>query len=245
MLSLQRSGSNFLPYPQNLVNQHHHNHNYSTAPIMESHHNNQHHQLQDNMPWFARPVGTTGVSTPGLNSKTAYAPGGIRDKEFVTSSNPPIPITTATKMKNVTICGGRLGGGSGSSNSTLSRSISPSSAEESFLNRTNQEDSYYSFYLSNNEEEKIRSAHRFLKNVRDEELHLPEDPRSWLREDVQTWIRHMVESHGLPSVQTDRFLMNGKALCLMSMEMFCQRVPLGGKLLFKDFQLRLATAMCN
>ena len=71
------------------------------------------------------------------------------------------------------------------------------------------------------------------------------DPRSWLREDVQTWIRHMVESHGLPSVQTDRFLMNGKALCLMSMEMFCQRVPLGGKLLYKDFQLRLATAMCN
>ena len=71
------------------------------------------------------------------------------------------------------------------------------------------------------------------------------DPRSWLREDVQTWIRHMVESHGLPLVQTDRFLMNGKALCLMSMEMFCQRVPLGGKLLYKDFQLRLATAMCN
>jgi hypothetical protein len=67
-----------------------------------------------------------------------------------------------------------LAGGSGSSNSTLSRSISPSSAEESFLNRSNHEDNYYSFYPSNNEEDKIRSAHRFLINVRDNELALPE-----------------------------------------------------------------------
>jgi hypothetical protein len=69
------------------------------------------------------------------------------------------------------------------------------------------------------------------------------DPRSWLREDVQTWIRHMAEVHGLPSVDCDRFLMNGKALCLMTIDMFCQRVPLGGKMLYKDFQLRLSMAM--
>ena len=69
------------------------------------------------------------------------------------------------------------------------------------------------------------------------------DPRCWLREDVQTWIRHMSEVHGLPAVDTDRFLMNGKALCLMTIEMFCQRVPLGGKMLYKDFQLRLSMAM--
>ena len=37
--------------------------------------------------------------------------------------------------------------------------------------------------------------------------------------------------------------MNGKALCLMTMEMFCQRVPLGGKMLYKDFQLRLSMAL--
>ena len=48
---------------------------------------------------------------------------------------------------------------------------------------------------------------------------------------------------GLPTDEiTDRFLMNGKALCLMTMEMFCKRVPLGGKLLYKDFQLRLSIA---
>ena len=69
------------------------------------------------------------------------------------------------------------------------------------------------------------------------------DPRCWLREDVQTWIRHLAAVHGLPAVQPDRFLMNGKALCLMTMEMFCQRVPLGGKMLYKDFQLRLSMAL--
>ncbi|TRY78274.1 hypothetical protein TCAL_08769 [Tigriopus californicus] len=75
------------------------------------------------------------------------------------------------------------------------------------------------------------------------EIELPADPRSWMREDVQTWIQYMSDVHGLPSIQSDRFLMNGKALCLMTMEMFCQRVPLGGKMLYKDFQLRLSMAM--
>ena len=37
-----------------------------------------------------------------------------------------------------------------------------------------------------------------------------------------------------------RFSMNGKGLCLMSLEMFSERVPLGGKLLYKDFKIRLA-----
>jgi hypothetical protein len=53
-------------------------------------------------------------------------------------------------------------------------SLSRIAAEESFLNRSNHEDNYYSFYPSNNEEDKIRSAHRFLINVRDNELALPE-----------------------------------------------------------------------
>jgi hypothetical protein len=44
-------------------------------------------------------------------------------------------------------------------------------------------------------------------------------------------------------VNAFRFLMNGKALCLMSLTMFTYRVPLGGKTLFKDFQIRLSNAM--
>jgi hypothetical protein len=39
-----------------------------------------------------------------------------------------------------------------------------------------------------------------------------------------------------------RFAMNGKGLCLMTLDMFTERVPLGGKLLYKDFRIRLAEA---
>jgi len=53
----------------------------------------------------------------------------------------------------------------------------------------------------------------------------------------------MAYLHDLPNVPLERFLMNGKALCLMSMDMFLGRVPLGGKLLYKDFQIRLGRAM--
>ncbi|XP_066999896.1 ets DNA-binding protein pokkuri [Anabrus simplex] len=74
---------------------------------------------------------------------------------------------------------------------------------------------------------------------------LPKDPRCWSREDVAAWLRHMAALHHLPHVPAERFLMNGKALCLMSMDMFLGRVPLGGKLLYKDFQLRLGQAMYN
>ena len=59
---------------------------------------------------------------------------------------------------------------------------------------------------------------------------------------MRAWISHMSMKHDLPEVHVDRFLMNGKALCLMSLNMFVYRVPLGGKLLFKDFQLRLGDA---
>ncbi|KAK9509292.1 hypothetical protein O3M35_006641 [Rhynocoris fuscipes] len=80
-------------------------------------------------------------------------------------------------------------------------------------------------------------------NGNQEEPNIPLDPRFWSRNDVATWLRHMAESHHLPDVPTDRFIMNGKALCLMTVTMFLDRVPLGGKLLYKDFQLRLARAM--
>jgi len=53
----------------------------------------------------------------------------------------------------------------------------------------------------------------------------------------------MQKQHGLPTIEPDRFHMNGKALCLMNVDMFVQRVPLGGKLLYKDFQIRLTQAL--
>lgn len=86
-----------------------------------------------------------------------------------------------------------------------------------------------------------------FKTLRDREhavrSSLPHDPRTWSRDDVHRWLHHVSEAHQLPRVFPERFLMNGKALCLMTLDMFVQRVPLGGKLLYKDFQLRLCNAM--
>ncbi|XP_054714870.1 LOW QUALITY PROTEIN: uncharacterized protein LOC129224440 [Uloborus diversus] len=75
------------------------------------------------------------------------------------------------------------------------------------------------------------------------EPYLPLDPRQWSREDVARWIQYTCSNHQLPSVHLDRFPHTGKALCLMSIDMFVSRVPLGGKLLYKDFQLRLSRAL--
>jgi len=107
-----------------------------------------------------------------------------------------------------------------------------------------EEYSIYKSYKSSNNKKVSESRPRSAtQQTYGDYLDLPSDPRCWSREDVQTWIRHLAAVHNLPAVQPDRFLMNGKALCLMTMEMFCQRVPLGGKMLYKDFQLRLSMAM--
>ena len=79
--------------------------------------------------------------------------------------------------------------------------------------------------------------------VKSTEPILPEDPRLWSRADVCEWVAWMCRSHSLPRPNTERFLMNGKAVCLMSVTMFTSRVPLGGKLLYRDFQIRLASAL--
>ena len=72
---------------------------------------------------------------------------------------------------------------------------------------------------------------------------LPKDPRLWNRDDVRSWANYLSLRHDLPEIASERFLMNGKALCLMNLNMFCYRVPLGGKLMFKDFQIRLSSAI--
>lgn len=52
------------------------------------------------------------------------------------------------------------------------------------------------------------------------------DPRSWGRAEVGTWV---ARRGGLP----ERFPMNGKALCLMSKDMFASRVPHSGHALYQ------------
>lgn len=71
------------------------------------------------------------------------------------------------------------------------------------------------------------------------------DPRDWTRTDVWTWLTTLARSEGLEisNELADKFPMNGKALCLMSLEMYLNRVPIGGKMLYRDFRVRLARAM--
>ncbi|XP_013176098.1 PREDICTED: uncharacterized protein LOC106124173 [Papilio xuthus] len=65
---------------------------------------------------------------------------------------------------------------------------------------------------------------------------LPLDPRTWGRAEVGAWVS---ARGGLP----ERFPMNGKALCLMSRDMFATRVPRNGHQLHQDFRRRLAKAL--
>ena len=67
------------------------------------------------------------------------------------------------------------------------------------------------------------------------------DPRVWSRSDVYNWLESMRSCD--VDVDSDRFLMNGKALCLMTRDMFTYRVPQGGLVLYTDFQMRLCRAV--
>lgn len=76
---------------------------------------------------------------------------------------------------------------------------------------------------------------------------LPLDPRDWTRADVWKWLISMAVSEGLEVTPElpQKFPMNGKALCLMSLDMYLSRVPVGGKMLYRDFRVRLAKAMAS
>lgn len=73
-------------------------------------------------------------------------------------------------------------------------------------------------------------------------LPLPSDPRAWTRDNVHAWLRDMSDRHNMDAIDTARFMMNGKALCLMDLKMFKYRVPVGGEYLHYDFQTRLRRA---
>jgi len=74
-------------------------------------------------------------------------------------------------------------------------------------------------------------------------LFISVDPRRWSREDVTRWLQWTSEMFHLGSINPERFQMNGKALCLMTMDMFLYRVPEGGNILYQDFQRRLRNAV--
>ena len=53
------------------------------------------------------------------------------------------------------------------------------------------------------------------------------------------WLLHASAQYQLGNTHPERFPMNGKALLLMTRDMFLSRVPHGGGLLFEDVQLKL------
>ncbi|KAL5500313.1 hypothetical protein EMCRGX_G011853 [Ephydatia muelleri] len=68
---------------------------------------------------------------------------------------------------------------------------------------------------------------------------LPADPRVWSRDQVAVWLHKSAVQYRLRSSNPERFPMNGKALVLMTKEMFLYRVPEGGGFLYEDIQFRL------
>lgn len=65
------------------------------------------------------------------------------------------------------------------------------------------------------------------------------DPRQWSCQDVRNWLDWMSCTYNIRNIDVLKFHMNGKALCLMTLDMFLYRVPTGGNLLYHDFQSRL------
>jgi len=72
-----------------------------------------------------------------------------------------------------------------------------------------------------------------------DDVSLPFDPREWTRDDVTKWLNLMRRTHKIADLDLSRFVMNGKALCLMSVDMFERRVESRGVTLYEDFRRRL------
>ena len=68
------------------------------------------------------------------------------------------------------------------------------------------------------------------------------DPRTWTKGEVVEWFKWATDRYGVKDITTDKFLMNGKGLCMLNLESFLYRVPQGGDLLYGDFQRRLHMA---
>ncbi|XP_031575147.1 protein c-ets-2-B-like [Actinia tenebrosa] len=76
-----------------------------------------------------------------------------------------------------------------------------------------------------------------------EQPRVPPDPRIWTKWEVLEWLKWASERYNVRDVTADKFLMNGKGMCMLSLEGFMFRVPRGGDALYKDFHRRLTAAV--
>jgi len=72
------------------------------------------------------------------------------------------------------------------------------------------------------------------------EVSLPLDPNRWTHDHVISWLSGLARRHRF-HVDAEKFLMNGKGLCFMTLDGFRSRSPRGGALLHADLQRKLKT----
>lgn len=65
----------------------------------------------------------------------------------------------------------------------------------------------------------------------------------WTKWDVLEWLKWATERYNVRDVTADKFLMNGKGMCMLPLESFIFRVPRGGEALYQDFHKRLSAAI--
>ncbi|XP_055296021.1 ets DNA-binding protein pokkuri isoform X2 [Sitodiplosis mosellana] len=66
---------------------------------------------------------------------------------------------------------------------------------------------------------------------------LPTDPRVWNRDDVAIFLQFCEREFDLPKFEMDLFLMNGKALCLLTKNDLAERIPGAGDVLHNVLQM--------
>jgi hypothetical protein len=104
--------------------------------------------------------------------------------------------------------------------------------------------SWNGFHVPSNIKYNNNNNVKYTPDVRMGADGLPVDPREWTRFHVYLWLKNLAAGEGLDGTEiTEKFKMNGKALCLMSLEMYLSRVPHGGKILYRDFRFRLTRAL--
>ncbi|XP_054715715.1 ets DNA-binding protein pokkuri-like [Uloborus diversus] len=79
----------------------------------------------------------------------------------------------------------------------------------------------------------VIDAHNLLPS------NIPQDPRQWSRQNVFTWLEWCVENFSLPPFDIDKFYMNGRGLCLLKKNDYCERAPRCGDVLFNALQILL------
>lgn len=61
-------------------------------------------------------------------------------------------------------------------------------------------------------------------------------PQTWTKEEVGVWLRWCADEYSIEPVQSEKFDLNGKALCLLSRSDFMERVPKNGDVLYNCLQ---------